>query len=46
LAPSLLSIICTQAYAAIEDLQWRHAMASSTDVRHIDGIFFAPRRTF
>jgi hypothetical protein len=30
----------------IEDLQWRHAMTSSTDVRHIGGIFYAPRGSF
>jgi hypothetical protein len=26
-------------FTSIEDLQWRHAMTSSTDVRHIGGIF-------
>jgi hypothetical protein len=31
---------------SIEDLQWRHAMTSSTDVRHVGGIFVAPRGMF
>jgi hypothetical protein len=35
-----------QIPTCIEDLQWRHAMTSSMDVRHIGGIFFAPHGTF
>jgi hypothetical protein len=34
------------AFASIEDLQGRHTMTSSTDVRHIGGILFAPRGRF